>query len=128
MESCLVALPALFSALTVNVDVPAVVGIPLITPVLAFSVRPPGKLPALTLHVIEAVPVAARVWLYAVPTVPSGRLVVVMVGAVALGFVFTLIAVPSRYASLPVALPVSLIFARSACTAPVAMVGVPVTS
>ena len=35
------------------------------------------------LHVIGAVPVAVRVWLYASPTLPSGRLLVVMLGAAA---------------------------------------------
>ena len=33
------------------------------------------------LHVIGAVPVAVRVWLYASPTLPSGRVSVVMLGA-----------------------------------------------
>ena len=63
MESCLVSFPALFSALTVNVPVPAVEGVPLITPVPEFRFRPSGRLPSLTLHTTGAVPSAARVWL-----------------------------------------------------------------
>jgi hypothetical protein len=37
--------------------------------------------------VIGDVPVAAKVWLYAVPTVPSSRVVVVMVGATEAAFI-----------------------------------------
>jgi hypothetical protein len=36
---------------TVKLAVPAAVGVPEITPVLAFSVSPAGKLPVLMLHV-----------------------------------------------------------------------------
>ena len=35
------------------------------------------------LHLMGVVPVAVRVWLYASPTLPSGRLDVVMLGAAA---------------------------------------------
>ena len=36
---------------TVKLDVPAVVGVPEITPLVAFSVKPAGKLPWMTLQV-----------------------------------------------------------------------------
>jgi len=43
------ALPELLSITwTVKLDVPAVVGVPLIAPEVAFSVRPAGKLPLMT--------------------------------------------------------------------------------
>jgi len=42
--------------MTVKVDVPDVVGTPLICPVAAFKVRPVGKAPAVTLHVYGVVP------------------------------------------------------------------------
>ena len=50
--------------LTVKLNVPAVVGVPLIVPVLAFIDKPAGSDPADTVHVND-VPVV-------VPTVASG--------------------------------------------------------
>jgi hypothetical protein len=44
------------AACTVKFDVPAVVGVPEITPVPLFNVRPAGNVPSVTLHVIGAVP------------------------------------------------------------------------
>jgi hypothetical protein len=41
---------------TVKLEVPAAVGVPEITPVLAFSANPAGKLPVLMLHVYGATP------------------------------------------------------------------------
>ena len=63
MLSALVAFPALFDALTVKFDVPAAVGVPVIAPVASFKLKPAGRLPVVIVHVIGAVPVAARVWL-----------------------------------------------------------------
>ena len=80
MESAFVPLPAALAALTVKLDVPAVVGVPEMAP--AESVKPPGNTPVSMLHVIGVVPVAVNVWLYAVPTVPPGNAVVVIVGEV----------------------------------------------
>jgi hypothetical protein len=74
-----VPLPLL--AVTVKFAVPAVVGVPEISPVSGSSVKPAGKLPAVTLQFIVPPPVAESVWLYAVPTVPFGSEVVVMDGA-----------------------------------------------
>ena len=70
--------------LTVKLDVPAVVGVPVIVPVLD-NVRPAGRDPALMVHVYGAVPPdTPRVCCgYAVPAVPPGSDVVVMVGGVA---------------------------------------------
>jgi hypothetical protein len=61
MLSALVALPILFAALTVKLNVPAVVGVPVIAPVVAFKPKPAGRLPAEIDHVIGTVPVAASV-------------------------------------------------------------------
>ena len=66
----------MFCALTVKLNVPAALGVPLITPVAELSTNPPGKTPLSILHVIGCVPVALRVWLYAVPTVPPAKVVV----------------------------------------------------
>jgi hypothetical protein len=78
----------LFASVTfaVKLDVPAVVGVPVITPALD-SVNPAGKVPTLTDHVSGAVPplAASVVEGYAVPTVPLGSVDVVMVGGVGAG-------------------------------------------
>ena len=55
-----VALPALLVAFTVKLEVPAAVGVPEITPD-AESVKPLGKLPLVSNHVIGVVPVAVSV-------------------------------------------------------------------
>ena len=73
--------PALV-ACTVKVDVvpaaPAGDGVPLITPVDAFSASPPGSAPDTTDQLYGPLPpVAASGWLYAVPDVPLARVVVV---------------------------------------------------
>lgn len=60
IDSSFVSLPALFSALTVKLAVPAAVGVPLISPVVSFSVRPSGRAPPLMLHVMGSVPSAVR--------------------------------------------------------------------
>ena len=60
-----------FAARTVNVNVPAAVGVPARTPA-AVSVRPPGRAPVFELNVIGDVPVAVNVYgPYAVPTAPG---------------------------------------------------------
>ena len=74
--------PTLSATFAVKLDVPLVVGVPLMIPVEPASDSPAGRLPALTVHVRGVVPpVSASVWLYAVPTVPAGRLDVVIDGA-----------------------------------------------
>ena len=65
IDSSFVSLPTLFSALTVNLAVPSAVGVPLISPVSAFRLRPAGRtpFPFSTLHLMGVVPSAVRVWL-----------------------------------------------------------------
>src|ERR1700733_2210391 len=68
-------------ACTVNVEVPAVVGVPEMVPSLA-SDSPAGSDPEVTDQLYGLVPPEAdRSWLYALPTVASGRLDVVIDGA-----------------------------------------------
>jgi hypothetical protein len=43
-------------ALTVKVRVPSTVGVPVIRPVVAFSDRPLGSVPAVTVHVYGSLP------------------------------------------------------------------------
>ena len=57
----LVALPAEFVTLTEKPDVPAVVGVPEMTPVAAFKLKPAGSVPLLISQVIGVVPVAVSV-------------------------------------------------------------------
>jgi hypothetical protein len=91
------------SSVTWNVmlEVPAVVGVPPITPV-ADKLRPAGSVPEDTHQLYGAVPpVAVSVWLYAVPTVPAGSEAVEIVGADAAFTVIVTVAVlllrlPSR--------------------------------
>lgn len=79
--------PVLFAASftsTVNENVPAVVGVPEITPVEVTSVNPGGNAPALTLQLYGDVPpVACNVVEYAVSAVPEGSEVVVTEGGCA---------------------------------------------
>jgi hypothetical protein len=79
IENCLVSLPAALAALTVKLNVFAVVGVPEITPAVE-RLKPVGNAPESMLHVIGVFPAAARVWLYAVPTVPFGNDIVVITG------------------------------------------------
>ena len=74
---------ALSVALTVKVDIPAAVGVPLIVPVLAFIDKPAGSEPADTLHVKD-VPIvggtAESAAEYGDWTSPWGSVVVVITG------------------------------------------------
>jgi len=63
MLSVLEMFPKLFVALTVKLNVPAAIGVPVIAPVDVFKFKPVGRLPFTILHVIGVVPVALRVWL-----------------------------------------------------------------
>ena len=75
--------PAESVTLTVNEDVPVVVGVPEITPVDELRVKPAGSDPlAMAQVVYEPVPPeAAKVSEYALPTTPYGRELVVMATA-----------------------------------------------
>jgi len=53
-----VTFPAEFVAFIVKLDVPDVVGVPVIAPVVAFIIKPTGRVPLSTAHVIGVVPVA----------------------------------------------------------------------
>ena len=64
-------------AVTVPANVPAAVGVPLMTPA-ELRISPGGRLPAVTLNVGEFVDVYAK--LYATPTVPFGGGPFVIVG------------------------------------------------
>jgi hypothetical protein len=77
-ERLAVAMPLALSATCAKkLVVPAVVGVPEITPVLAANVNPGGKMPELMLHVYGAVPlVAARVAEYPAPVIAPGKLLV----------------------------------------------------
>ena len=64
---------ALSRTWTVKFAVPAVVGVPVIAPA-ADNVRPAGGVPDVTDHMYGgAPPEAAKLWEYAVPTMPFGR-------------------------------------------------------
>ncbi len=52
--------PPAFTAVTVKTEVPAAAGVPLMMPVEDPKDKPAGSAPLVTLHVIGAVPVAAR--------------------------------------------------------------------
>jgi hypothetical protein len=80
MVSICVALPPLFVALTVKVYVPGESGMLRIVPRELRIEMPEGRFPESKLHVMGAVPVASRVSLYPIPTKPTGREMVVMVG------------------------------------------------
>ena len=58
-----VPFPAEFVALTLKLNVPVVVGVPVIAPVVVFKTKPVGNLPLETDQVIGVVPVAVNVWL-----------------------------------------------------------------
>src|SRR4029077_703859 len=79
--------PVLFAASVtciVHDAVPAVVGVPEITPVDATRLNPAGSVPALTLQVYGVVPpLACSVVVYALPAAPPGNDVVVTVGGCA---------------------------------------------
>jgi hypothetical protein len=55
-----VPFPAAFVALTVKLNVPIAVGVPDITPVVSFKLRPVGSVRLVIVQVIGVVPVAAN--------------------------------------------------------------------
>ena len=85
IDNTRVSSPATFSALMVKVNLPVIVGVPKIVSLDKFN--PLGKLPLKTDHVIGVVPVAARIWRYAVSLTPSGKVTVEMIGEVVIGSV-----------------------------------------
>jgi hypothetical protein len=61
MLSAFVPFPAAFAALTVKLNVPEAVGVPEITPVVVFKLKPAGRLRAEIDQVIGVVPDAVSV-------------------------------------------------------------------
>lgn len=72
--------PFVFWALTVKLNDPLTVGVPLMTPVVLFNVSPVGSAPAVTVSVGDGVPVAVIILEYGVLRFTAGRDVVVIVG------------------------------------------------
>ena len=68
-------------AVTVKLYAPAVVGVPEMTPVVAFNVSPAGSAPAVTAYVGAGVPLPTRVVEAALPTVNAGIVPLIVVGA-----------------------------------------------
>ena len=85
-SACVSFCPPASATRTVNVDVPAgAIGVPEITPVVGFKLRPGGSVPAEMLQVSGAIPPTVwTVWLYAWPILPGGREVVVIESGVTL--------------------------------------------
>ena len=71
--SCLELEPPALAALAVKVKTPGAVGVPLTMPVEDPRESPAGSVPLVTLHVIGAVPVADRVWVYTDPVSAAGK-------------------------------------------------------
>ena len=71
--SCLELAPPALAALAVKVKTPAAVGVPLTMPVEDAKESPAGSAPPVTLHVMGAVPVADRVWVYTDPVGAAGK-------------------------------------------------------
>jgi hypothetical protein len=80
IERDLVAIaPVLSVTPIVKIDVLALVGVPLITPVVVFRAKPVGRLPEVIDQVYGITPLsAASVWLYATPISPLASDAVVM--------------------------------------------------
>jgi hypothetical protein len=115
MDNCFVSLPSVLVAITVKVDVFAVVGVPVMVPVAA-RVKPAGNSPLSILHVMGVPPLAASVWLYAVPITPFGNTAVVIVGTPPIVIVNSLVSLPAALVAFTVKVDVS------------AVVGIPVMS
>ena len=98
IDSALVAdAPKLSVTFSVKPAVPAVVGVPVIAPVLALRLSPTGRGPGDNDHVYGAVPpFAAAVCEYATLTSPSASELVVIVGAAPIEIDSGLVAVAPR--------------------------------
>jgi hypothetical protein len=83
LRACVAVCTGLLESVTITMkfDVAlGVVGVPESRPAL-LRVKPGGTAPALVVNVSVPNPVAATIWLYAVPATPGGSVVVVMAGA-----------------------------------------------
>ena len=107
----------------------AVVGVPLNTPLVALRVRPAGSVPAAMLQVIGVVPVAMKVWLSAIPTLPLAGAALVMVlfwvafGNVPLAACAVKLNEPA-IVGVPLITPVVLLSVRPVGSVPLAMLQV----
>ena len=105
-----------------NVNVPAVVGVPLSSPA-PFRLSPGGTIPPAVVHVIGRLLVASKLKLYPVPTVPSGGFGPVINGGVrgaGTSIVTVAVAVPALFVAATV-----IVNVPNSCGAPL-IVPVPV--
>ena len=65
--------PPAFDAISVGVNTPSAVGVPLMTPVETAKESPAGKMPFVTLQVTGAVPVADILRVYTEPVTAAGN-------------------------------------------------------
>ena len=80
-SACVAEAPSVSAALTVKLEVPVAVGVPVMAPALP-RLNPVGREPEESDQVKPPVPpVAASVWLYAIFTVSAGKLEVVIATA-----------------------------------------------
>src|SRR6266478_3501160 len=83
LRACVAVCVGLLESVTITVKFAVAlgpVGIPEIRPAL-LRAKPGGNAPALVVNVSAPNPVAATIWLYAVPSTPAGSVAVVMAGA-----------------------------------------------
>ncbi len=83
LRACVAVCVGLLESVTITVKFAVTfgpVGVPEIRPAL-LRAKPAGTAPALVVNVSVPNPVAATIWLYAVPSTPAGSVVVVKVGA-----------------------------------------------
>src|SRR4051794_8742307 len=105
--------PAASVAVMVNVNVPAVVGVPVIAPEPPLRTSPVGSAPLEMVNVYGAVPPEPEtVWLYAVPKLPFGSVagLTVMMGQASTPHVLTLFVSSVTAPLRPIVLP--WVFAR----------------
>src|SRR6266403_1868265 len=82
LKACVAVCAGLLESVTIIVKFDVTLGasgVPEISPAL-LRVKPDGTAPALVVNVSVPNPVAATIWLYAVPATPGGSVVVVMFG------------------------------------------------
>jgi len=119
-----------------NVNVPGVVGVPVIAPVPGLRIRTGGNAPLDTENAYGAVPPDAEtLWLYAVPTVPFGSVAgfTVMIGQTDTPQVLTLlvssVTAPLRASALPLVFaPVVSVMLVRARMSPAKDVPVPIVA
>ena len=106
MLKTFVLFPAEFVALALKLNVPIAVGVPEIAPVVAFRFKPLGSVPLAIDQVIGIVPVTPSIWLYDWPTIPPGRVRVVIIGISVITILKLLVVFPEELVALIVKLNV----------------------